>query len=1023
MTTQVQVRVRSRLTGFGNLLKCHRLVAGLTQEALAGQAGLSVRAISDLERGINRTPHTDTLRMLAGALHLSPADQSAFVAVAHRQGESSFDLLQGRSATHSDGDLPPFMGRERELALLAHYLEGDGPPLLLFAGEPGRGKSRLLWEVAHGAVGYGFRVLEGECHRSGREPYDPMLGVLTSYMQVQPSAQLRRDLRGCGWLVRLLPELPDNLLESPSLALVPPEQERRLMFDAVVRFLTNIAGPAGTLLVLDDLQWAGADALELLAVLVRTSGMRLRIVGTYRQSEIAAESPLAILIADLIHQGLAGVATLEPLTSARVVHPLSTPHSLPTSPSPLVGRANDVAAIAHLLREEDVRLLTLTGPGGVGKTHLALHVAAGLADLGPDGLFFVPLAPLGNPVLVANTIAGVVGLRDSAGRSMTESLVAHLRESQILLLLDNFEHLLSAAGLISRLLADCSRLKLLVTSQAALHLREEHEYPVAPLALPDPAHLPAVDTFIQYPAVNLFVRRARAIRPDFRVTSSNASAVAQICMRLDGLPLALELAAARIKLLPPHALLARLANTQGGASLQVLSGGARDLPLRLQTMRGALAWSYDLLRPAEQALFRRLAVFSGGGTVAAIEAVCAIDGDLDVLDGLAELVDHSLLRSEEQSEDGDARITMLETVRQYGLECLMASGEEDTIRRQHAIYYLDLVEKAVSSVNGPRQTQWLAWFDAEANNLRTVVRWVQERSDATMEWCLASSLWYFWYARGFLNEARAWLERLLADDSLEAHDEVSAGIRAKVLRGAASLAWHQGDFTQAAVRAEECLAAYEQLGDKLGICVALSGLGVVVQDQGDLARAEALYTRSHALAHELGDAERTAVALNNLADSARARGDYDRAVALWQECLAVCRAWGATSYIGLTLEGLGEVFYLQGDCERAESVLREALVCNRDTASRIYAASSMEVLAQIACTQGQMQRAARLFGGVAALRKSVGAVRPPDRADDSEHAIAIARAALSEKAFAAAWAAGAAMTLEEAVAYAMGEAD
>jgi predicted ATPase/transcriptional regulator with XRE-family HTH domain len=1012
-------RERTEPTAFGCLLKRHRLAANLTQEALAERAGVSVRAISDLERGVNRTPQATTLRLLASALQLSPADRSALATVAHRAGGASFDLLHERPESQSGGDLPPFVGRERELALLARYLEGEGPSLLLVAGEGESGKSRLLWEVARGAVGYGFRVLEGGCHRSGREAYAPFLEALTTYLQSQPSEQLRRELRGCGWLVRLLPELPADLLEPVAPVSAPHEQERRLLFDAVVRFVGHIAGPAGTLLVLDDLHWADADALELLALLARAAGKPLRMVGAYRESE--AQGPLAILLADLTHEGLASVVRLEPLATSSSALPSRVPRTLPAPPSPLLGRADDAAAVARLLRQEDVRLLTLTGPGGVGKTRLALHVAEGLFDLGADGLSFVPLAPLDNPALVADAITDALGVREHAERSLAESLVAHLQGKRVLLVLDNFEHLLPAASLVANLLASCSQLKLLVTSRAALHVRDEHEYPVAPLEVPDPARLPSVDTLIHYPAVNLFVRRAMAVRPDFLVTYSNASAVAEICVRLDGLPLALELAAARSKLLPPHALLARLVGTQGAASLQVLSSGPRDQPLRLQTMRNAIAWSYDLLRPPEQALFRRLAVFAGGGTMETIAAVCAIDDDLDVLEGLAELVDQSLLHAEEQP-DGSARITLLETIRQYGLECLTASGEETVMRRRHAARYLDMAEQAADEYIGPRQAVMVAWFKAERNNLRAALSWALAGDEIEIGLRLAGTLWDFWTVTGALSEGRGWLEAFLARERIVGEPCANVPARARALHGAGLLGWYQGDLQAAVRRIEESVTLYREMDDRKALSRALIALSTAPLSQGNSARAIEVLEESLTLARELGDPGRSGLALGNLAEIYMQRAEYDRAAALWEEGLALFRELRMPSLIAYALQGLGETRCYQGDHVRATALLRECLVVYVDLGFHLNTGDALDVLALMAWKQGRAEQAVRLFAAGTAIREEVGASHSPNKRAHTDRTLEAARKALGEEEFASAWAAGAAMRPDEAAASALEEA-
>jgi AAA ATPase domain/AAA domain len=413
----------------------------------------------------------------------------------------------------------------------------------------GAGKTCLLREVARGAVAYGLRVLEGDCQRRTGEPYAPIPGALLGYARGQQPAELRKDLRGCAWLARILPDLLEDLDEPLPAWPVAPEQEQRLIHDAVARFLTAIAGPAGTLLVLDNLQWAGTNALDLLATLARSSDRRILVIGAYRDSELGPHDPPAIAIADLTGAGLVALHTLPPLHAAPP-HP-GVPRAPASPAAALIGRDQDQIAVANLLRHEGVRLLTLTGPGGIGKTRLALHVVEGLADLAAGEVFFVALAPLRDPALVAATIAEAVGLKESPGRPAIESLAEFMRGKQALLLLDNFEHLLQAAGAIATLLAACPDLTVLVTSRAALRVPAEHEFPVPPLAWPAMARRLPVEAVRDYPAMELFARSAIAAKPDFRVTTENVDSIAAICARLDGLPLAIELAAARIKILPP----------------------------------------------------------------------------------------------------------------------------------------------------------------------------------------------------------------------------------------------------------------------------------------------------------------------------------------------------------------------------------------------------------------------------------------------------------------------------------------
>ncbi len=456
-------------------------------------------------------------------------------------------------------------------------------------------------------------------------------------------------------------------------------------------------------------------------------GVQLRDLGSHRLRDLIRPEEIFQVVASPLPADFPPLKTLD-----------ARPNNLQTQPTPLLGREREVEQVCAQLRREGVRLLTLTGPGGTGKTRLALQGAADLLDDYKDGVFFVALAPLSDPTLVVSTIAQALGVKESGGRSVLQCLQDYLREKTLLLALDNFEQVAAAAPQVAGLLADAPRLNILVTSRIPLHLRGEHEFAVPPLALPDFKHLPALAALTQYAAVELFIERAQAVRPDFAVNNDNAPAVAEICVRLDGLPLAIELAAARVKLLSPQAMLVRLEEP-----LKLLTGGARDLSARQQTLRGAIAWSYDLLDENEKRLFRRLAVFVGGCTLEAAEAVChgGVDLRADVFDGIASLVDKSLLRQEE-APDGEPRFFMLETIREYAQERLTESGEE--LQNRHAEFFLNFAEQAEIEIHGFQQLKWLDRLEVEHDNLRAALGWLTHNSKAQLGLRLAGALTDFW---------------------------------------------------------------------------------------------------------------------------------------------------------------------------------------------------------------------------------------------------------------------------------------
>jgi len=726
------------------------------------------------------------------------------------------------------------------------------------------------------------------------------------------------------------------------------------------------------------------------------------------------------------------------------------PANLPVQRTGFVGREKEVAAAKELLLRQDVRLLTVTGPGGIGKTRLAVQVANGLVERFPGGTHFVSLSSLSDPGLIASVIVQALGIREAGGQSALEILKRNLQDSSrapMLLLLDNFEHLVQAAPTVAELLATGPNLKIMVTSRAALHVYGEHEFPVPPLALPDSRSMPSLQVLLQCPAVALFVQRAVAAKPDFELNRETGPAVAEICARLDGLPLAIELAAARVKVLSPSSMRTRLASR-----LQLLTGGARDLPQRQQTLRAAIDWSYDLLDVAEQKLFRRLSVFVGGCTLEGAEAVCNTkdDLDLDLLDAMASMVDKSLAQQVEQAK-GESRFAMLETIREYALEKLEASGEETLTKRAHAAYCLVLAEEEATEQIGAEGAEWLERFASEHDNFRAALEWLTETGDAEWGLRLGTALFRYWEIREYLAEGRDSMGRLLK----LAGAATPTKLRMRALFAAGVLAGEQGDYASAEALINESQDIAHELGDKTGIAVSLNALAVFARDRGDVATAQVLFEASLGLWRELGDEKAVARALSNLANVLKLHGDYDRARALYEECLAIFQGLGDRTGVAWSLNYQGDVARDQGDSAAARALYEQGLVIFRELGDRWGIAGTLadlgslareqrnyprgnslyresitifqelehkrgiarllECFACSAAAQLQAERSLRLAGAAAALRQNIGAPLTPAEQAKLEASLHLARQALSNTAGVAAWLEGWTLPVEKVV--------
>jgi len=729
----------------------------------------------------------------------------------------------------------------------------------------------------------------------------------------------------------------------------------------------------------------------------------LRDLGRVRLKDLSTPEQVYQVVHSTLRQEFPALRSLE-----------ATPNNLPQQSTRFIGREDTLADLQRLL--SNTRLLTLTGSGGCGKTRLGLQVAADSLERFPDGAWLVELAPISDPGLVPQTVATVLGLKEASGKPVVQTLTDYLKDKRLALLLDNCEHLLDAsAGLANALLRQCPQVTILASSREALGVGGEQTYRVPSLSLPDPKRAHTSASVVPFEAIQMFTDRAVLARPDFAVTDYNASTLASICHRLDGIPLAIELAAARVRSLSVEEI-----NNKLDQRFRLLTGGARTALPRQQTLRSLIDWSYDLLSATEQAVFRGLSVFAGGWTLEAAEDVCSGESVAkeDVLDLLTALTDKSLVLVEERN--GKSRYRLLETVRQYARDGLLEHGEGESWRDRHLACFVSLAEEAKPLLRGADQQVWLDRLETEHDNLRAALMWSSDgRGDALAGLRLANALYTFWYVHGYFGEAYTWLTRLLAVVS-----NAPADARAQALGKAGVMAWQQGDYATARRLQEEGLAIYREMGDRRGIASALIDLGAVDFDQGDFQAARSRFEEGLAIRRELGNAQGIAGALHNLGAVANACGDNQAAWKFLEEGLSIYRELGDPWGIAMALSNLGSLAVERTEIALAQALHEESLAIRRELHERRGIAESLEGLAHVMSAWARPGAAVRIWGAAKRLREEIGApLSPPDRAAQDVR-IAAARTAMADAAaFELVWEEGRAMTQEQAIEYALAKPD
>lgn len=681
------------------------------------------------------------------------------------------------------------------------------------------------------------------------------------------------------------------------------------------------------------------------------------------------------------------------------------PNNIPNAISSFVGREHELADVKKLL--EHSRLVTLTGAGGIGKTRFARQAARELLDTFKDGIWWVEFAALNDPALVAGALAKALGVREIPNQPLEATLAHYLRNKQVLLILDNCEHLIEAcAQIVGQLLTACEHVKILATSREALGIVGEILWQISPLTLPGAQPLISIEALVQYEAIQLFVQRATAVNRHFALASQNLSAVFQICRHLDGIPLAIELAAARVKTLSPGQIAARLDD-----SFALLIGDSRAAPSRQQTLRATLDWSHDLLTETEKHLFRQLSIFAGGFTLDALESVARLDADQLVPNALSRVVDKSLVIVNQRN---DTRYQLLETIRQYAREKLELSGEAKPLHDRHLDYFLVFAQNAEPRFFGVGQRDEMNQLELEHDNLRAALTWSLESNQIEPGLQIAGTLAWFWRNNGHLREGNRWLEKMLMSDIGARGRE-----RAKALRASSILSRDMGDYRQAGIRAESSIEMYREVGDVRGAGLALADLGACLHLDGKPEEAMESLQESLYLLQSTGEWWGVAYAHLWLGDAWFRSGDTARAAESWQESLRLTQELGDDSLIAWSLGGLGDVARLQGDTRRALELLREALALYRDIGTMLEPPWTLEALGLVAAALGESQRAARLWGAASAWREAINEPLPLTYQNDYAASIDQVRTQLGEKVYESALSEGRAMSFEQAIEYAL----